>query len=172
MSVNCVHCLSTKCRAHYAWCKCHVAVFLLLFFNFFIACFVVVLNVLVKGDLRHEYAQSTWGFLFGWPLGYCLHSLCLRRGNWCSFYNDCCCGMSIIMILTTSSWRLCCVCHLVAPRLIATALLIALGECSSCERFGASQWWRWLRPLQSVMASIVPIAIGDGVPVVACCNCA
>jgi hypothetical protein len=33
--------------------------FLLFLCKFFIACFVVVLDVLVAGDLRHEYAQST-----------------------------------------------------------------------------------------------------------------
>ncbi len=53
------------------------------------------------------------------------------------------------------------------PRLIATALLVVLEERLSCERFGASQWWRQLHPLQSVMALIMPIAIGNGI--VACC---
>ncbi len=32
--------------------------FLLFLCEFFIACFVVVLDVLVAGDLRHEYSQS------------------------------------------------------------------------------------------------------------------
>ncbi len=49
-----------------------------------------------------------------------------------------------------------------------TALLIALGGRLSRERFGASQWWCRLRPSWSVMASIVPIAIGNGV-VASCC---
>jgi hypothetical protein len=50
--------------------------------------------------------------------------------------------MSIIVILTTSSRRLCCVRRqgrLVALRLIATALLVTLDGRSSREHFGASQ---------------------------------
>ncbi len=144
--------------------------FLLFFCKFCNVCFVVVLDILIMGDLRHEYAQSAWGFLFRGPPGYWLHSSCLRRGDWCFFDNDCCHGMSIVVILTMSSWRLCCICwqgRLVAPWLIATALLVALEGHSSCKHFGASQWWHQLRPLQSLMALIVPIAIGNGV--VACC---
>jgi hypothetical protein len=56
--------------------------------------------------------------------------------------NDCCLGMSIVVILTTSSPCLCRVCwqgRLVAPRIIAKALLVALDERSSRECFGASQ---------------------------------
>ncbi len=55
---------------------------------------------------------------------------------------DACCLMSIVVILTMSSQCLCHVCwqgRLVAPRLINTALFIALDERSSRERFGASQ---------------------------------
>ncbi len=52
----------------------------------------------------------------------------------------------------------------------AMALLVALEGHSSCECFGASQWWCRLHQLQSVMALIMPIAIGDGV--VACCRLA
>ncbi len=132
--------------------------------------FVVVLDVLVRGDLRHKYAQSAWGFLFIGPPDCCLRSSRFRRGNWCSFDDDCCRGMSIVMILMTSSRLLC---HirwwgcLVALRLIATALLIGLAGRSSCEHIGASQWWRRSRPSRSLMALIGPIAIGDGV--VACC---
>ncbi len=136
----------------------------------FISCFVVVLDVLVTGDLWHEYAQSAWGFLFRGPPDFCLHLLCFRCGNWRSFDDDCRRRMSIVMILTMSS-RLLCRVHwqgrLVAPRLIATALLVALAGGSSREHFGASQWWRQSRPLRSLMALIGPIAIGDGV--VACC---
>jgi hypothetical protein len=163
VSVDCVCCSSSKWCAHDAWYKCHMAVFFMFFCKFFIAYFVVVLNVLIAGDLRHEYAQSAWGFLFRGPPGYWLHSLRLHRGNWCSFDNDCCCRMNIVVILMMSSWRLYCVCRwgrLVAPRLIATALLVALEERSSCEHFGASQWWHQLGSLQSVMALIIPIVIG------------
>ena len=167
-SVNCLHRSSSKCCVHDAWRKCHMAVFFIVFCEFIIACFVVVLDVLVAGDLRHEYAQSTWGFLFRGPPGSRLHLSRLRRGNWCSFDGDCCCVMRIVVILTTFSWRLCCVCWqgcLVAPRMIATALLIALEELLSQECFCASQWWRWLRPLW--WSLIMPIAIDDGF--VACC---
>ncbi len=55
--------------------------FLLFFCKFFIACFVVVLDILVARDLRHEYAQSTWGFLFRGPPGYWLHLSCLHCGD-------------------------------------------------------------------------------------------
>ncbi len=51
--------------------------FLLFLRKFFIVCFVVVLSVLVAGDLRHEYAQSTWGFLFRGPPGCCVHCACV-----------------------------------------------------------------------------------------------
>jgi ABC-type long-subunit fatty acid transport system fused permease/ATPase subunit len=58
-SVNCLHPSSSECCVHDAWRKCHMAVFFIVFCEFIIACFVVVLDVLVAGDLRHEYAQST-----------------------------------------------------------------------------------------------------------------
>ncbi len=170
VSVDCVRCLSSECRVRDVWCKCHVAVFSLFFLQVLHCVFCFDINVLITGDLRHEYAQSTWGFPFRRPPGYWLHSQCLRCGNWRSFDDDYRCGMSIIMILMTSSWRLYRV-HwrgrLVAPSLIATALLIALEECSSREHFVALQWWRWLRPPRSVMTLIVPITISNDV--VACC---
>ncbi len=59
----------------------HGCIFIV-FCKFFTACFVVVLNVLVAGDLRHEHAQSTWGFLFRGPPGSWLHSLHLHHSNW------------------------------------------------------------------------------------------
>ncbi len=145
--------------------------FFIVVHKFFISCFVVVLDVLITGDLRHEYAQSAWGFLFRGPPDFCLHSSCFCRGNWRSFDNDCRCGMSIVVILTTSSLLHCRVCwwgRLVAPSLIATTLLVKLAGRLSRERFGASQWWHWLRPLRSLIALIGPIVIGDGV--VACCR--
>ncbi len=131
--------------------------------------FVVVLDVLVAGDLRYEYAQSTWGFLFRGPSpGSWLHLSCLHHGNWCSFDGDWCHVMSIVMILTMSSWCLCCVCwqgRLVAPRMIATTLLVALEELLSQERFCPSQWRHWFHPLWWSLT--VPIAVDDGF--VACC---
>jgi hypothetical protein len=51
--------------------------FLLFLHEFFIACFIVVLNVLIVGDLRHEYAQSAWGFLFRGPPGCCVRHACI-----------------------------------------------------------------------------------------------
>ena len=51
--------LSIECPARDAWHKCHMDVFFIVLHEFFIMCFVVVLDVLVAGDLRHEYAQST-----------------------------------------------------------------------------------------------------------------
>ncbi len=128
--------------------------FSLFFCKFFIVCFVAVLDVIVVGDLRHEYAQSAWGFPFRGSPDYWLHSSRLHCGDWCSFDDDCRHGMSIVVILTMSSWRLCCV-HwqgcLVAPRLIATALLIVLEECLS--------WALWHF---TMMALIAYIAISDG----------
>ncbi len=47
---------------------------------YWVFCFDI--NVLVSGDLRHEYAQSTWGFLFRGPPGSWLHSLRLHCGDW------------------------------------------------------------------------------------------
>ncbi len=70
-SVDCVRCLSSKCHARDVWRKCHVAAFSIVLHKFFISCFVVVLNVLVTGDLRHEYAQSARGFLFRGPPDCC-----------------------------------------------------------------------------------------------------
>jgi hypothetical protein len=43
---------------HDACYKCHMAVFFIVFCKFFIACFVVDLNILVAGDQRHELARS------------------------------------------------------------------------------------------------------------------
>jgi hypothetical protein len=57
-SVDCVHRSSIECCAHDTWQDCHVAAFFIVLQEFFISCFVVVLDVLVTGDLRHEYAQS------------------------------------------------------------------------------------------------------------------
>ncbi len=117
--------------------------FFIVFCKFFIVCFDAELNVLVAGDLRHEFAWSAWGFFFIVSPGSWLQLLCLHHGNWCSFDNDCHCRMSIVVILTTSSRRLCCVRwqgRLVASRLITTALLVALKELLSWERFCAS-WW-------------------------------
>ncbi len=128
--------------------------FLLFLCEFFIAWFVV-LDVLVVGDLRHEYAQSTWGFLFRGPPGCWLCLSRLRRGNWHSFDNDCCCGVSIVVILMTSLQCLCCVPwqgRLVAPMLIAMALFAALEG-----RFVLWARWRF-----TMMASIVSIMISDG----------
>ncbi len=45
--------------------------------EFFIACFIVVLDVLVAGDLRHEYAQSAWGFLLRGLPGCCVCCACI-----------------------------------------------------------------------------------------------
>jgi hypothetical protein len=162
----------TLCMAQVS-CGC---MFLLFFHKFFIACFVAFLDVLVAGDLRHEYAQSAWGFPFRGPPGYWLRSLRLRCGNWCSFDNDCHSGMSIVVILTTSSRRLCCV-HwqgrLVTLRLIAPTLLIALEELSLESAFVhhndgidciRGNWW-WLLSCPSQFAMLL-------LPVVACCDCA
>ncbi len=165
-------CASLVQRVLRAWCVAQLSrgCFFIVLHKFFILCFVVVLDVLVTGDLRHEYAQSAWGLLFRGPPDFCLRSSRFRRGDWRSFDNDCCHGMSIVVILTTSSRLTCRVCwqgRLVAPRLIATTLLIELAGRSSRERFGASQWWRRSRPSRSLMALIGPITIGDGV--VACC---
>ncbi len=152
----------------------------------FFYCFTQVLylvfcccsRVLVAGDLRHEYAQSAWGFLFWGPPDCCLCLLHLRCGDWHSFDDDCCHGMSIGVIILTSSRRLCCVRRqgrLVAPRLIPTALLIALD----------GRWLiSWALWCFTMMLSTMSIAISDGfqscplqlamasLPVVACCNCA
>ncbi len=161
-------CVSLIQRVSHMWRMAQLSrgCFFFVAHKFFISCFVVVLNVLIAGDLRHEYAQSAWGFLFRGPPDCCLRSSRFHRGDWCSFDNDHRCGMSIVVILTISSQLLCCVrwqgC-LVAPRFIATALLLALAGCSSRESFGASQWWRWLRSSRWLMALIGPIAIGDGV---------
>ncbi len=51
--------------------------FLLFLCKFFITCFIVVLDVLVAGDLRHECAQSAWGFLFRGPPGCCVRRACV-----------------------------------------------------------------------------------------------
>ncbi len=166
-------CASLVQRVSRAWRVAQVSrgCFFIVVHEFFISCFIVVLDVLVAGDLRHEYAQSSWGFLFRGPPDCCLRSSRFRRGDWRSFDEDCRRGMSIVVILTTSSRLLCRVRRRgrrVAPRLIPTALLVALAGRSSRERFGASQWWRRSRPSRSLMALIGPIAIGDGV--VACCR--
>ena len=48
-----------------------------------------------------------------------------------------------------------------------TSLLLLRS--SICKCFGTSQWWHSLHPLQSMMALIALIAIGNGNGVVACC---
>ncbi len=145
--------------------------FLLFFCKFFMVCFVVDLNVVVAGDLRHEFAQFAWGFPFRGPPGFWLCSSRLHPGNWCSIDNDCHCVMSIVVILTMFSQRLCCICRqgrLVAPRLISMVLLVRLEQLLSWEHFCPSQRWHWLCLWQSMMALIMPIAIDD-VGVACCC---
>ncbi len=130
------------------------------------------INVLVARDLRHKYAQFAWGVPFRGPPGSWLRSSRLHCGDWFSFDDDCRRRMSIVVIITTSSWCLCCIRRLsrfVALRLIVMALLVALEERLSHERFGASQWWCWLHPLQSVLALIFDCAHHDWQ---SCCNCA
>jgi hypothetical protein len=51
--------------------------FLLFLCEFFIACFIVALNVLIAGYLRHKYAQSAWSFLFRGPPGCCVCCTCV-----------------------------------------------------------------------------------------------
>jgi hypothetical protein len=128
----------------HTWCIAQVShgcVFIV-FCKFFIV-WCVDLNVLIAGDLRHVFSQSAWGFPFREPPGSWLHLLQLGRGSWHFCDNDCHCGISFVVILTTFSWLLCCICPwgcLVAPRLITTALLVALKALLSHERFCASQW--------------------------------
>ncbi len=173
VSVNCVSCSSSKCCGCDAWRKCHVVVFFIVFSWVLHRMFCFDINVLVAGDLRHEYAQSTWGFPFRGPPGYWLHLSRLCHGNWHSFDNDCCRGMSIVVM---SSRRLCPV-HwqgrLLVLRLIATALLVALEGRLSHERFVASQWWRWSYPSNQWWLCLCPLRLATAaLPVVACCNCA
>ncbi len=86
--------------------------------------------------------------------------LSLRCSDWCSCDNNCCCGMSIVVILMTLSQHSCCICQqgrLVALRLTATAFLIAV------ERLISWVLWRL-----TMMALIVSITIGDGFNCVHC----
>ncbi len=76
-SVDCVHCLSSECCTHDAWHKCHVATLFIVSSRVLYRMFFVVLGVLVAGDLKHEYAQSAWGFLFRGPPGCCVCRACI-----------------------------------------------------------------------------------------------
>ncbi len=58
VSVDCVHCLSSKRRAHDVWHMCHVAAFFIVSLQVLYCVFFVVLDVLLAGDLRNEYTQS------------------------------------------------------------------------------------------------------------------
>ncbi len=150
------------------WCvvqvSCGYILFIVLHKFFIVFCFDI--DVLVPGDLRHEYAQSAWGFLFRGPPGCWLRSSRLSCSDWCSFDDDCRHGMNVFM---TPLLRLLArppsgskAYHHGSPPRVRGMLIL-----------GTSQWWRGLHPLQSVMASIVPIVLAMALlPVVACRNCA
>ncbi len=172
----CCHCSLRLLRCRSGWCQSIVCIacpasvlcmthgpsvtwlyVFIVFHEFFIACFVLI---------SMFSSPEIWGMnMPNLPevsrledllvLG-CVHCAVIAAIH-ASCDDVCCCGMSIIVTLMRSSWRLCCICQqgrLVALRLIAMALLVRLEERSSCERFGTSQWWRWLSPLWSVLASI------------------
>ncbi len=130
-------------------------IFIVFFCKFFIACFVVVLDVLVAGDLRHKYSQSTWGFPLSGPSGYWLRLSCLHHGNWHPVDDDCCREMSIVVILTTSSWCLCCICW--QGCLVASEVDC---HCPSCQVRGTLVLWALWH--FTMMASIASIAISNG----------
>ncbi len=75
-SIVCIACPASVARvmrgASVTWLY-----FLLFLCKFFITCFIVVLSVVVAGDLRHEYAQSAWGFLFRGNRDCCICPTCI-----------------------------------------------------------------------------------------------
>ncbi len=118
--------------------------------KFFIACFIVVLDVLVAGDLRHEYAQSTWGFLFRGPAGCC----------------DCCACIAAIdsplTMIVVMGWVLPWYSQRSHNAFVAFVGKAALWLCHSfphCIRRTLILWalWRF-----TMMALIASIKISDG----------
>ncbi len=149
-SVDCVRCLSSKCRACDAWRKCHMAAFLLFLRKFFIACFVAVLNVLVAGDLRHEYAQSAWGFLFRGPPGCCVCCACIVA-------IDAPLTMIVIVgwVLSWYSQRS----HDAFVTFVGKAALWLCHSSPRCIRRTLVLWALWCFTMMALIASI---AISDG----------
>ncbi len=124
--------------------------FLLFLREFFIACFIDVLDVLVAGDLRHEYAQSAWGFLFRGPPGCCVRHTCVAVidapltmivvAGWVSlWYSRCSHDAFVAFVGEAALW----LCH-GSPRCIRKRLI---------------SWTLWRF---TMMASIASIAISDG----------
>ncbi len=158
--------LSSDCRVwRVAFVSLRLLFFVLLASSVFV-CFVVN-PTFVAGDLGHEFALSAWGF----PLRvspFYIRSTCVAAID------------APVMIIVVAGWVL-----LWYSQRPHNALVAFVGEAtlwlwnllpqhflsrlrgSSCERFGASQWWHWSCPSQLVMALITSIAISH--VIVNCC---
>ncbi len=124
--------------------------FLLFLCKFFIACFIVLLNVLVAGDLRHEYAQSTWGFLLRGPPGYCVCCTCITVID------------APLMMVVIKGWVLSWYSQRSHDAFVAFIGKAALWFChgSPCRIRRMLVLWALLR--FTMMALIASIAISDG----------
>ncbi len=132
----------------------------------FFVCFVVD-PTSIMGDQGHEFAQSAWAF----P--------CKASPSYV------CCACIVVIdtpmpIIVVAGWVM-----LWYSQCPHDALVAFVGKTTlwlqgwlpwpsssrlrglSHERFGASRWWHWSRPSQSVMALTASIAIG--VVAVTCC---
>ncbi len=124
--------------------------FLLFLHEFFIACFIVVLDILLVGDLRHEYAQSAWGFLFRGPPGCCVCRACVAA-------IDSSLTMIVIAGSVSSGYS----------RRSHNAFVAFVGEAALWFRHGSPCRIRrmlvlWALWRFTMMASIASIAISDG----------
>jgi hypothetical protein len=144
-----------------AWCMAYVSQQIHVIFacEFFFLCFIVD-PTFVAGYLGHEFALSAWGF----PHRVFPSCVCCA----CVAVIDAPVRIIVVMgwVLLWYSWRP----HNTLVLFVGEAALRLWGwlpwpsslhlRSSSCERFGASQWWCWSSLSQSVTALIASIAIG------------
>ncbi len=148
-SIVCVDCPASVARvtrgASVTWLH-----FLFFLRGFFITCFIVVLNVLVAGDLRHEYAQSAWGFLFRGPPGCCVCHACIAA-------IDAPLTMIVVAgwVLWWYSWRS----HNAFVAFVSKAALWLHYSSPCCIRRMLVLWALWCFTMMMPIASIV---ISDG----------
>ncbi len=131
-------------------------------------CILIVDPTFIAGDLGHEFAQSAWDFPRRVSPS-CIHCACVVAID---------APVTIIVIMGWVSLLYSGRPHNALVAFVSKATLWLWGWLPwpsllqlrglSHERFGASQWWCWSRPLQLVMALIASIEI-DHVVVDCCC---
>ncbi len=120
------------------------------FFASFLSRVFLLFLMFLSWEMRHEYAQSSWGFLFRGPPGYCVCRTCVAAID---------APLTMIVVAGwVSSWYSRCPHNAFVAFVGKAALWLCRGS-PCCVRRLLISWvlWRF-----TIMASIVSIAISDG----------